>query len=163
MIVDELKNWNSYPFGSIWKRAFEFLASLTPTSPDGETMIDGDRLFARVLTYATKAPAEAKLEAHDRYIDIQSTLLGAEGLDWFPRTSLTSITSYDRNKDVTYYSYPRVVPAHVHVRPGTFVMLLPNDAHRPALQVKGEPGEVRKVVIKCDFQALLSEIATNGK
>ena len=154
MIVDELTNWDSYQFGPAWEKSFEFLKTLHPTSPDGETLLQGEDIIARVMSYNTKSTEEAKLEAHDRYIDIQSTLLGAEALEWFVRKTLVPRTDYNSKKDVTYFEYPGRANMRIDVQPGTFVMLFPHDAHMPALAVGKQKSLVKKVVIKLDIGLL---------
>ena len=34
MIIDKVEHFQDYPFGSAWKRAFEFLSTLTPETED---------------------------------------------------------------------------------------------------------------------------------
>lgn len=158
MIIDQLRNWPMYPFGQSWKVCFDFLMSLHPSTPEGETSIRGDEIIGRVMKYETKTHDLAKLEAHDRYIDIQSTILGAEALEWFPRESLDPSTEYRQDKDVTYFRYPGAASLRVDVLPGTFVMLFPHDAHMPALRVPTGDGTVTKVVIKLDVRLLTNNV-----
>jgi YhcH/YjgK/YiaL family protein len=148
MIIDTLDNWRFYPFGPAWQTAFEFLASLTPGTANGEYPLQDEQIFARVMSYPTQLPETAVLEAHRRYIDIQTTLVGAEGIEWFPAPSLAIKTAYDPANDVVLYHRPGPAPARVDVFPGTFVLLFPHDAHMPGLMVGGKAEEIKKVVVK---------------
>ena len=49
MIVDCIDSWQKYTLGLAWEKAFGFLTNLDSYAPEGETRIDGDRLFARVM------------------------------------------------------------------------------------------------------------------
>ena len=79
MIVDCIDSWQKYTLGPAWEKAFGFLISLDSSAPEGETRIDGDRLFARVMGYETKdeTSLDAVLEVHRRYVDIQMALIGS--------------------------------------------------------------------------------------
>jgi len=73
MIVDHIKNWKNYAFGPAWGKSFTFLETLDAESEDGEFPIDGETMFARVMSYETRneTDPEAVLEAHRKYVDIQ--------------------------------------------------------------------------------------------
>ncbi|HAD04098.1 MAG: hypothetical protein A2091_01805 [Desulfuromonadales bacterium GWD2_61_12] len=148
MLVDQLHNASRYPFGPAWDQVCAFLAGLTAETPDGEYPLQGDEIFARVMTYATRPPAEAVLEAHRNYADVQSVLVGSEAMEWFPAATLEIATVYDGERDAEFYRYPGSGPARVTVAPGRIVLLLPGDAHIFALTVDGTPTEVKKVVVK---------------
>ena len=156
MIVDHIDNWRKYPLGAAWEDAFSFLNALDPSAPEEETKIDGDRLFARVMSYATRdeTSSDAVLEAHRRYADIQMALIGSERIAWYPTTSLNAKTAYDQEKDVQFFDYERPADVQVSVFPGTFVFLLPQDAHMPQLKTDGRGGDVKKVVVKIDLDLL---------
>jgi biofilm protein TabA len=147
MIADRLLRWPLYFSGPVWTRAFDYLLSLPEEAPDGTFPIDGEDLFARVMTYATVDETDAVLESHRRFIDIQITLEGAERIACFPAEALQRIAPYDIGRDVTFYE-PSIPPvAEVIVHPGSFVVLFPDDAHMPQLRV-GPARVIRKAVVK---------------
>lgn len=154
MLVDQLKNASHYPFGPAWDQVCAFLAGLTPETPDGEYPLQGEEIFARVMTYHTRPPEEAILEAHRNYADVQSVLVGGEAMEWFPAATLEVATVYDGERDAEFYRYPGPGPARVTVAPGRIVLLLPGDAHMFALMVDDTPAEVRKVVVKVRAELL---------
>ncbi len=148
MIVGRLEDWNTQVSGPVWAQVFEFLTSLAPDADEGITNLDGDALYANVMRYETRTREEAVLETHRKYIDVQMTLIGAEGIDWYPRAMLEVDKPYDAEKDVVFYKNPGNAPAHVDNRPGAFTILFPEDAHMPQLIVGDQPETVKKVVIK---------------
>ena len=56
MIIDKLENWEHYHFGPGWKRAFEFLTTLTPDAEEKKYELQGEEIFAQVMSYETKKP-----------------------------------------------------------------------------------------------------------
>ena len=148
MIVDQLENWRHYFSRPIWEVAFDFLMTLTPDTDPGEVELDGEDVFARILSYETCGPEDAVLEAHREYVDIQSVLVGAEGIDWFPAGALDVKMPYDDGNDVEFYHRPDDAHTRINVYPGTFVVLFPDDAHMPQQVVGTGSAVVKKVVVK---------------
>jgi biofilm protein TabA len=154
MIIDKLENYNMYHFGSAWKKAFEFLNSLSADSEDKKYQIQGDDVFALVMSYKTAKAQKAILESHRDYVDVQTVLVGAEGFECFMRDELVIDTPYDSSKDAEFYK--RIVPgyARVDVAVGTFVALYPHDAHMAGLMIEEEKF-IKKVVVKIKKDLLL--------
>lgn len=153
MITDTLQNAHLYPLGDAWAKAFEFLKTLDAGSQDGEYPLNGEAMFARVMSYDTKPPSQAKFEAHRKYADIQSTLEGAEGIAVINIHQLTEAKTYDEASDVSFFETPESIPALVDVHPGSFVFLLPQDGHMPQLEV-GSSRTIKKVVVKIALSEL---------
>ena len=148
MITDTLDRAALYPLGPAWQQAAAYLTRLTSATPDGEVPLIGDRMLARIMSYETRTPEQAVLEAHRRYVDIQIVLSGSEIIEWFPRRTLAVSTPYTEKSDAEFYTRPGPAPVRIVLTPGMFVVLHPDDAHMPALQTNGRPEPVRKVVIK---------------
>jgi len=148
MIIDRIENWEHYHFGPAWKLAFDFLKSLTPDSIDKKYTLQGDDIFAYVMSYETKEPELAKLEAHQKYVDIQAVLIGSEGFEWFTKNGLEVDVQYDKSKDVEFFKRSCRGTARVDIVPDSFVMFHPQDAHMPALIVNGKSEFIKKVVVK---------------
>jgi biofilm protein TabA len=148
MIIDKLENSAMYNFGEPWRLAFEFLNSLTPDFEDKKYTIQGDDIFAIVMSYKTTEPEKAILESHREYVDIQTVIVGRECFECSFRDSLRVDVPYDSSKDVVFYK--RLTPGHtrVNVLPGTFVMLYPHDAHMAGLMIDDKEEVVKKVVVK---------------
>jgi YhcH/YjgK/YiaL family protein len=151
MIIDKLDNWTRYPLGAAWRKAFNFVnaqASLPREPEDGEQELRGRQLFARIMTYLSKKPADAVLEAHRSYVDLQVVLSGAELVEWYPLDGLQVDTPYDAAKDAEFYRPPSESMVRVVLRPGMFVALLPRDAHLTQVMAGRIPERVKKIVVK---------------
>lgn len=158
MIVDRLRNWKTYPYGDAWRFAFDFLRSLTLDAEEKEYPLQGDDMFARVMSYKTCLPETVVLEAHRKYIDIQAVLVGSEAIEWFSTNGLAIDKQYDDTKDVEFFNRPAPGPARVDVFPGTFVVLFPHDAHMPKLMTGNTPELIKKVVVKIKTGLLLPHL-----
>lgn len=148
MIVDTLTQCRRYTsLSPCFAAAFEFLQHLPADKPSGRYPLDGDDCFALVQSYSTKPAAEAKFEAHRKYIDIQFIQAGRETILWTPLVALTeTLQPYDAEKDVTFYATPSHMTP-IHLRAGEFTIFFPEDGHAPGLEYDGL-AEVRKTVIK---------------
>lgn len=110
---------------------------------DGRYEIDGNDIFVTIGTYALKTPADASLEAHDNYIDIQVVVDGVEDYGWRARKSCTSPRGeIDTQKDMLFFD--DLPSATFTAGAGEFCVFLPEDCHAP---LTGS-GEVRKCVFK---------------
>jgi len=145
MVIDRLENSEWY--GSLSRGLAEGLAFLAGADllglPIGRHEV-GLGAFAIMQEYETKPLSQGAFEAHRKYIDIQYVISGCEQIGWAPLPSLTETSDYDEEKDIQWFSGEGsmlLVPA------GTFMILRPNDAHRPCIQV-GQQAHVRKVVVK---------------
>lgn len=148
MVTDKIKMWQNYPFGAAWQKAFDFLQTLTPTTPDGKYEIESEEIFAIVMSYNTKKREDAAIESHRKYVDIQATLRGVEGFECFHIDTLHIKTPYTPLEDITFYENKALCHSRVHIAEGSFVMFFPHDAHMPCLMVSDKEEYIKKVVIK---------------
>lgn len=149
MIHDTLDHWQRYFTAPPWQRVFEFLARLGPdANEEKKIVLQGEEMYASIMRYDTCGPEEAKLEAHDTFIDIQMSLVKSEGIDWYPRNILTVKTPYDHERDRTLYERPQETPTRINNYPGRFTVLFPEDAHMPKQLTGAHPEQVKKVVVK---------------
>ena len=114
MVVDKFENLEKY-------------ASLNP-------------LFAEAIKFL-KTKEEAKLETHNRFIDIQIPLSGVEVMGYTPREDLPE-AEYNADKDISFYH--GLAESYIPVKPGMFVIFFPQDAHAPGVT----PDGVKKVIVK---------------
>ena len=145
MIIDKVERLAAYVPSSISKNIASFISELSADTPVGEYSIIGDSVFARVQSYALKEVCLCNVEAHDKYIDIQSVIAGAEGIDVFYRAELVAESSYDSENDVTFYKPGDFL--HIEIKQKYFAVLFPHEAHRPQIVTK-ECKFVQKFVIK---------------
>src|SRR5690606_3573373 len=115
MIADDLRRWRDYFHGEGWRQAFEYLESLNANSSDVDRVeLLCPRVYARVMSYDTRLPKDAVLEAHDRFIDIQMSLAGHEGIDCFVRAELAVQTPYEAERDAVFFQHPvGIIPVRV--------------------------------------------------
>jgi YhcH/YjgK/YiaL family protein len=109
--------------------------------------IEGEQLFAIVEACAGRTRAEAKLECHRRYIDIQLVLEGIDEMGWKPLVECVGpATDYDAARDIQFFDD---APASwIATPPGSFCLFFPDDAHAPLVST----GMIRKVVLKIAVQ-----------
>lgn len=154
MFIDRLDNWDPYFDAEAWETAFDFLLSVQPDAEEKKYPLQGDDIYALVMSYDTRAPEEGLLEAHEQYVDIQALLTGREAIEWALVDDLEVETPYDASKDAVMLKRPEQRQAVVSIYPGTFVALLPQDAHMPGLMVGHAPERVKKVVVKIKLDLL---------
>jgi len=151
MILDHFDNLTRYlPLHPGFERAARFLAANDLASlPDGRQEIDGDRVYALIMRREGKGRDAAKLETHDRYIDIQCTLAGLEVIGWEARRQCASrSTGYDAAKDIEFF--PGKPAAWVTVPPAHFAIFFPEDAHAPLAADEKIHKVVLKILVKPD-------------
>jgi YhcH/YjgK/YiaL family protein len=147
MIYDVFANRKLYfSKKDAFNKALDFAGRFDISQPDGRYEIDGDKLYAMVMTYQTKSADEARFEAHQKYIDIQLLLEGREFIDLSTGEKLGVDTAYSDEKDVVFFTSPAYFTS-VLLEPGRFAVLYPDDIHRPCRRLD-EPMQVRKIVIK---------------
>jgi uncharacterized protein, YhcH/YjgK/YiaL family len=128
-------------------KAFAFLRRADLAELEiGKYPIDGDIVVANVQEYTTKEWKDCKYETHENYFDIQYVISGEEKFGYEKRDSLQVSVEYDAVKDITFYHDPKE-SGSVILREGDFIIVAPEDAHKPKPFVT-EPSVVRKVVIK---------------
>jgi biofilm protein TabA len=128
----------------LFARAFAFLRDTDlKTLESGRHAIQDEQLFAIVEACTGRTRAEAKLECHRRYIDIQLVLEGVDEMGWKPLAEcLDPATDYDAARDIRFFND---APASwIATPPGSFCLFFPDDAHAPLVSA----GMIRKVVVK---------------
>lgn len=148
MIFSELTKLNRYIKKSDYDKIKIFLDVVKPEMDDGQYDIDGERIYARVMSYDTKSCDECVIEAHKKYIDIQFSIIGSERIDVYSQKELSVQTIYDENTDSEFY-VEKTEAEYVSCNnaPGKFTLLFPEDAHRPQVRTEKD-NKVKKAVIK---------------
>ena len=124
-------------------KAFAFLRDTDLAGlPDGRIELDGERLYALVMTLDGRGRDGAKFEAHRRYIDIQMVVSGEEVMGWSPLAACRQPLPFDASKDVGFFG--DAPESWVLVPPGSFALFFPEDVHAPLAGT----GRVKKVVLK---------------
>ncbi len=146
MIIDHLDNVKHYRnLSERLKKGLEFLEEIDfDTIEPGKYNIEGDEVYAMVSEYETKTPENAKVEAHERYIDIQYVVKGEEMMGYAPLEDQDIKTPYNPEKDVVFFNtdYDKIL-----LKEGMFGIFFPTDIHAPGLMTDS-PKPVKKVVVK---------------
>lgn len=110
---------------------------------NGKHLIDGEDLFVNIVDSKMKTPQEARLEVHDRYIDIQVPLSKAESFGVKPRRECSEPDGeFNAEKDILFYKDKDWTTITIEV--GQAVTFDPDTAHAPLI---GE-GEIHKAIFK---------------
>lgn len=146
MILDSLKNCALYyGVSPRMKQAFDLIASTDWTTVEpGIHELDGKDIYVNVMERELKQKADAKLEVHNEYIDIQVLISGTEeSFGWSERKDLVCPQSeFNAEKDIQFFDdEPQT---YYTLRPGQFTVLFPEDGHAPMV---GE-GMMRKIIVK---------------
>lgn len=128
------------------EEALEYLSKIDLNSlPAGRYDVNED-FYYMIQEYETKAREDAKLESHDKFIDIQMILEGTEAIETDVRDNLKVKVEYNPDKDVTFYHDDKVMMRTI-LTPGSYMVLFPENVHKPSLRID-EPVKVRKCVGK---------------
>ena len=146
MIYDLINNIALYRFSAATLKAFEFLKTLTPDTPEETFELMGRDLYVMVQSYETESEPSPILEAHRKYIDIQYCIAGAEYIAAAPLDESTIRTPYDDVKDVAFYHAQKMMTLSA-MTPGRFVLLFPTDEHFAKWAAEA-PSRVKKAVVK---------------
>lgn len=101
---------------------------------------------ASIQHYSTFEWDENEFETHDAYFDVQFVVEGYEYVGVCPRESLSVSKPYNKDNEITFYHDPSE-SGKVLLGPGTFIVLGPDDAHKPRC-IAGKRMFVKKVVVK---------------
>ncbi len=144
MILDTLENFEKYAsMNPLFPKVVEYLKNndLALHEP-GKVEIEGKDLFVNYSIAKGKTPEVARIESHNRMIDIQIPVSCPETMGFTPRKNLPE-TEYNAEKDITFY--PGLAEKYITVNPGEFVIFFPQDGHAPCVS---EESEIQKVIFK---------------
>ncbi|MEO6874629.1 MAG: YhcH/YjgK/YiaL family protein [Opitutaceae bacterium] len=127
------------------KLALEYLAGFDAATPVGRVNLDGDHVYALVQSYQTASAGARVFESHLVYADVQFVASGAEVIYTSPLDRLIVTTPYSADNDCALYAGPDDTP--LHMRPGEFCILFPQDGHKPCCEWT-QASPVKKVVVK---------------
>lgn len=144
MIIDTIDNLSNYvALNPRFAKVVEYIAHHDLSAqPEGRVDIDGDDVFANFCLAKGKTREEAKLESHDRMVDIQMPLSAPESMGYTPRKQLP-VQPYNEEKDITFYD--GLAEQYVTVHPGQFAIFFPQDGHAPCVT---DEATVQKVIFK---------------
>ncbi len=117
--------------------------------PDGGCDIIPGRLKASISSYETGKAEEKLFEAHKKFADVQVVVKGNERIDWADLSVCTDTVSeeYSKGGDIAFYADPKYLSS-VTLETGMFMMMFPEDAHKPCVMAGEAPEAVTKIVFK---------------
>ena len=126
--------------------AVKYLESLNFDELEQGKIVVNDDFFVLVQSYETKLPEQMRYEAHKKYVDIQYIVEGKEKIEIAPVSIMEVEEPYSEEKDVAFFK-PQKQAATAVLTKGGYVILYPEDAHRPGVCV-GEITKNKKLVGK---------------
>ena len=125
-----------------------FLDMICADMQEKTYLIDGEDIYARVMSYNTKIEEDCDIEAHERYVDIQFSLKGEEGISIYSRDNMDVLTR-DVEKDFLIFINQNQKPqVRVCNEVGWFTLIHTYEAHRPQESINQKCEVVKKCVIK---------------
>mgnify|MGYP001580952123 CR=1 FL=1 len=113
----------------------------------GRYEIEGDKLFYLVQDVELRTMEESRAEAHQKYADIQIPFSTGERYGFaLPQPELAPSDDQLETKDLAFYPTP-AGECFVDAAPGTYLVFLPTELHRPCLAITGK-ATIRKAVVK---------------
>ncbi len=145
MILSPISDLSRYEcLNPHFAQAFDFIRStnLESLNPGAITLID-DELVVMVNHIPMKSPEVARMEVHNKYIDIHVPFSCAESYTWRNRATLEqAMTPFNDEKDAQKFT--DTPSTNFCIIPGEIVIFFPEDAHAACI---GD-GDIRKLVIK---------------
>lgn len=149
MIIDTMKNCQLYySVHPGFEKAFAFVKkAVAEDLPVGRYEIDGDAVFAMVQSYDTKPSEAGAFEGHEKYIDLQFVMSGAETIEVMDIAKAAVKTPYDETKDAAFFHNSEKAGVVV-LEAGDYGIFFPHDTHKPG-RIFGEKAvPVKKIVAK---------------
>ena len=150
MIYGKLSEFESLtpgPLSSAVRKSLDWLRNLPDEPAEGRYELDATTgLYAMVMSYETVDPEQSRFESHQKFVDLQYTISGREGIEWAHVSDLKTDGSYADDMDLQFY-LPSTPSAMVQNLPGYFSVYCTMDAHRPKIRL-GKCASVFKAVVK---------------
>ena len=148
MIISSLNSPLLSDFEKVHPRlgtAVAALRELAKKNPaDGKYLIDGDNIFASVMSYNSAPVSEKKFELHRKYIDIQYIIWGNEIIGGAHEDALTPTEG--EGTDIEFFSMPEKFD-EIRLSEGDLAIILPPEPHAPGI-ADGTSVAVKKIVVK---------------
>ena len=148
MIFDKLTSFPNYFQSSEMRLIIEdVIRNYSITTEDG-TYQEFDHYYIKVMSHETLEVSDI-IESHQREIDIQILLSGAEKIRIFSEEHVRIKSDYNPEIDCTFYTVNGDAHSEVVLQPGYFAMFFPQDIHNPLI-ANNNIQSLKKIVIKID-------------
>ncbi|MDQ8738475.1 YhcH/YjgK/YiaL family protein [Paenibacillus sp. LHD-38] len=156
MIVGSLRHWTTQRESAhpVLRKAIDYLAETDFEGlEEGKHPIQGDDMFALLMAITTKPKEEQPAEKHERFLDIHLLLQGEETIGWQLHSENSEPTEpYNQEQDFALFVELKDETL-IQLKPGMYMVLFPDDIHRPGLAT-AHASNVRKVVVKINQDLL---------
>lgn len=127
-----------------YQKAQDFIASHDLNAlPLGTTVIDEGNVWVNIVETELRDVTQARLEAHNLFLDIHVPLSCGETYGVAERSACTPDASgYDAANDIVFFNEP--VAQTVSASPGQQTLFEPSQAHAPLIG----SGPIRKAIFK---------------
>ena len=143
MLSNAHLHFNIHP---LFKTAFDWLAKNANASlAEGKSKIDGTDISFNCQRYDTHPFDFRKFETHDKFIDIQYIISGAETIFLGNPATMETAVEYDPATDIRFLA-GRGSP--VSLSAGEFMLIWPHEAHAPGCDPSDTPSAVHKIIVK---------------
>jgi len=145
MILDTLNNLEHYAkLHPLFPQVIAFLRDTDLSALNtGIHPIIEKQLFVIVEEAQGRTRAEAKLECHRKYIDIQLVLEGVDEMGWKPLAACQQpVSDYNEERDIRFFN--DAADSWISTPPNNFCIFFPQDAHAPLVST----GKIRKLIFK---------------
>jgi YhcH/YjgK/YiaL family protein len=151
MIYSSIRTWRKEEqiYTERLHKALTFLENLDPETMDDEKFVlEEGTIFGFVTSVHTEEVGARRPESHGKHIDIQFLIEGREKIGFIRKTDAIKVLSNElEEKDNCFYVNEMDGEIFLDLKPGEFVVLFPEDIHRPQC-ICGEETAIRKCVIK---------------
>jgi biofilm protein TabA len=154
MILDTIANAARYaPLHPLFAKVFAYMRDHDLHAlPNGRHALSGDLIagdvFAIVERVNGRTRADAQLECHRKYIDIQLVLAGSDEMGWKPLADCQQpVADYHAEHDIQFFH--DTADAWITTPAGAFCIFFPEDAHAPLVS----QAAIHKIVFKIAVHA----------
>lgn len=131
-----------YALNPLIKAGIDYL-NKNLNAPAGRYEVVGDDCFLLMVDGTKRSKSEAKLEVHDKYIDVQVVLDGHESFGYKARKDCAASSgAFDEGSDIGFFE--DAPTTYIDAVAGDALIFFPEDGHAPLV---GE-GKVRKAILK---------------
>lgn len=144
MIYDKLANIKRY-YGlhPNLDCAINYIDSKLDNMPD-HVDLNGTDVYGNIFTYSTVPDHESFFEAHALFADIQ---IMRDGIERVAVSDISVLNESEAHPDRDFWALNGIEEASITLAPGSFLIVLPGDAHKLKMQI-GESAIVTKSVFK---------------
>ena len=150
MIYSSIRtNDDTAKYPAALRRAIAYLKNpdLAAAAP-GEYPLEGDKMYVKIFDTTSKPLPETRPEYHNDYIDVQFCVTGGELMGISHRKEGYAVVEELANQDCWLIGDAEIEGEQfLHLLPGDYIILFPNDVHRPGV-AENEPQTYRKAVVK---------------